>query len=65
MRKYKINVMYSLFGLVDDNVGTLCYSLVGKNVNLGSFLTIDVYFFYSVLTPDQALLCNWNEENIQ
>ena len=45
MRKYKINVMYSLFELVNDNVGTLCYNLVGKNVNLGSFLTIDVYFF--------------------
>ena len=27
---YKINVMYSLFGLLNDNIGkSLCYNLVG------------------------------------
>ena len=28
MRKYKINVMYSFFGLLNDNIGTSCYNLV-------------------------------------
>ena len=34
--------MYSLFALLSDNIRTsLCCNLVGKNVNLGTFLTID------------------------
>ena len=29
-RKYKIDLKYSLFGLLNDNIGTsLCYNLVG------------------------------------
>ena len=50
-RKFEVNILCSLFGLLNDNFGTPCYNLVGYNVNLDTFLTIDVYFF-SVLTPD-------------
>ena len=44
--------MYSLFGLLNDNIGSsLRCDLVDQNANLGTFLTIDVNFFFSVLTP--------------
>ena len=39
--------------IIFDYIGTLlCYNLVGKNVNLGTFHIIGLYFFISVLTPD-------------
>ena len=47
--------MYSLFGLLNDNIGSsLCWHLVGEKANLGTFLTIDVYFL-SVLTVAHVL----------
>ena len=43
--------MYSLFGLLNDNIGTsLCYNHVGLNVNMSTFLTVNVYFLF--LSPD-------------
>ena len=39
--------MYSLLVLPSHNFGSsLCYNLFGHNPNLGTFLTIDVYFFF-------------------
>ena len=37
----------SSFGLLNDNIGSsLCCNLFGENANLGTFLTIEVYFFF-------------------
>ena len=39
--------MFSLFGLHNHNLdSSLCYSLLGYNANLDTFLNIDVYFFF-------------------
>ena len=35
--------MYSLFGLLNDNIGSsFCCNLVDWNINLGTFLTMDL-----------------------
>ena len=47
-RKYEVNILYSSFGLLNDNFGILCYNLVGYNVNSCTFLTTDLYFFFCI-----------------
>ena len=46
--------MYSFLGPLNGIIGSsLCFDLVGQNANLGTFLTIDVNFFflyYSLVT---------------
>ena len=42
-----MNVMYSLFGLLNDNIGSHRVAMLfGENANLGTFLKVDVYFFF-------------------
>ena len=52
----KVHVIYSLLGLNNHNLGSslpnpwvifFCFTF-----NLSTFLTIDIYFFFSVLTPE-------------
>ena len=39
--------MYSLFQLLNDNIAlSLCWDLAREKANLGTFLTIDVYFLF-------------------
>ena len=47
--------MHSLFGLLNDDIGSSLYcDLVDQNANLGTFLKIDVNFFF--LLAEERLL---------
>ena len=64
----KINVMYSMFRLHNSNVcPSMCYNLVDYNPNLGTFLTIDVFFFllYQPLQSVTKMLGYYCAEYIQ